>query len=233
MAQKLPEQSPAYKRGNTIAFVRVVKHYLAKYNWSQKDLAVNSGMSESMISRMFHNVNGKGDTFYLTPEMVMKIAIAFTALAALDFMYQWWDYERQLKMSKQEVKEEYKQTEGDPQIKSKIKENQRRMAQQRMMQQVPQADVVVRNPDHFAVALRYDSKRDRAPVVLAKGMDELALRIVKVAQEHNIPAIENVPLARALYAEAELNHEIPPAFYGEVAEVLVYIYRLENRELTK
>ncbi|MBQ3496806.1 MAG: flagellar biosynthesis protein FlhB [Oscillospiraceae bacterium] len=171
--------------------------------------------------------------FDVTFAMVMKIAVAFTALAALDFMYQWWDYERQLKMSKQEIKEEYKQTEGDPQIKSKIKENQRRMAQQRMMQQVPQADVVVRNPDHFAVALRYDSKRDRAPVVLAKGMDALALRIVKVAQEHNIPAIENVPLARALYAEAELNHEIPPAFYGEVAEVLVYIYRLENRELTK
>ena len=166
--------------------------------------------------------------------MIIKIGLAFIALAALDFLYQWWDYERGLRMSTQEIKEEYKQTEGDPQIKGKIKEMQRKRAQSRMMQQVPQADVVIRNPTHFAVALRYHPEEDAAPIVLAKGMDSLALRIVKVAEEHKIPAIENVPLARALYADAELDQEIPPELYNPVAEVLVYIFRLnENHKLVK
>lgn len=168
-----------------------------------------------------------GQIFAETFGMVMQIIVAFTVLAAFDFFYQWWDYERQLKMSKQEIKEEYKQMEGDPKIKSKIKETQRRMAQSRMMQQVPHADVVIRNPTHFAVALRYKPEQDPAPVVLAKGMDELALRIVKVAEEHKIVTIENVPLARALYASAEVNREIPPELYGAVAEVLVYLYRID------
>lgn len=162
--------------------------------------------------------------------MVMRIALAFIALAGLDFLYQWWDYERRLRMSKQEIKEEYKQTEGDPQIKSKIKEMQRRRAQSRMMQQVPQADVVVRNPTHFAVALRYHPEQDNAPIVLAKGQDELALRIVKTAEENQVAVIENVPLARALYSQAELNQEIPPELYSDVAEVLVYIFRLDDKQ---
>ena len=166
--------------------------------------------------------------------MIVKIGIAFIALAALDFMYQWWDYERGLRMSKQEIKEEYKQTEGDPQIKGKIKEMQRKRAMSRMMQQVPQADVVIRNPTHFAVALRYHPDEDAAPIVLAKGMDELALRIVKVAEAHKVAVIENVPLARALYADTELDQEIPPEFYNPVAEVLVYIFRLnEKNQLVK
>ena len=166
--------------------------------------------------------------------MVVKIALAFIALAALDILYQWWDYERQIRMSKQEIKEEYKQTEGDPQIKGKIKEMQRKRAQSRMMQQVPQADVVIRNPTHFAVALRYHPDEDAAPIVLAKGQDSLALRIVKVAEEHKVAVIENVPLARALYADAELDREIPPALYNPVAEVLVYIFRLnEKNKLVK
>ena len=166
--------------------------------------------------------------------MVVKIALAFIALAALDILYQWWDYERQIRMSKQEIKEEYKQTEGDPQIKGKIKEVQRSRARARMMQQVPQADVVIRNPTHFAVALRYHPEEDAAPIVLAKGQDSLALRIVKVAEEHKVAVIENVPLARALYADAELDREIPPALYNPVAEVLVYIFRLnEKNKLVK
>ena len=133
-------------------------------------------------------------------------------------------------MSKQEIKEEYKQTEGNPQIKGKIREIQRRMAQSRMMQQVPKADVVIRNPTHYAVALRYHADVDNAPVVLAKGQDELAMRIVRTAQEYHITVIENVPLARALYATAELNREIPPELYNAVAEVLVYLYRLSSKE---
>ena len=160
--------------------------------------------------------------------MVMRIIIAFVALAAVDFLYQWWEFERQMKMSKQEIKEEFKQMEGDPQVKGKIKEIQRRRAQSRMMQQVPQADVVIRNPTHFAVALRYKPEQDNAPIVLAKGQDELAMRIVRMAEQHNIAVMENVPLARALYAQTELNQEIPPDLYGAVAEVLVYIFRLDG-----
>ncbi len=161
--------------------------------------------------------------------MMLKVCLAFTALAGLDFLYQWWEHERKMKMSKQEIKEEYKQTEGDPQVKGRIKEIQRKMAQARMMQQVPQADVIIRNPTHFAVALRYKQGRDQAPVVLAKGQDEVAARIVRKAQECEIAIIENVPLARALYAQAELNQEIPPDLYGPVAEVLVYLYKLGHK----
>ncbi len=166
-----------------------------------------------------------GETFSLA----MQIGIAFAVLAGADIFYQWWDYERQLRMTKQEIKEEYKQTEGDPQIKGQIKAAQRKMAQSRMMQQVPKADVVIRNPTHFAVALRYRPDKDAAPVVLAKGQDEVAARIVRKAQEFDIAIIENVPLARALYATAELNREIPPELYNAVAEVLVYLYRIDKK----
>ena len=163
-------------------------------------------------------------------EMVVRICIAFVAVAAMDFLYQWWDYEKNMMMTKQEVKEEYKQMEGDPQVKGKIKEIQRRRAQQRMMQQVPGADVVIRNPTHFAVALRYKPDQDDAPIVLAKGQDNIALRIVQIAEENKVAVIENVPLARALYAQAELNQMIPPELYGAVAEVLVYIFKLNDKK---
>ena len=148
-------------------------------------------------------------------------------------MYQRWNFERQLRMSKEEVKEEYKQTEGDPKIKGKIKEAQRKIAQSRMMQAVPGADVVIRNPTHYAVALRYKPGKDAAPVVVAKGQDALALRIVAVAEESGVTVIENRPLARALYASAEVGQMIPPDQYGPVAEVLVYIYKLNHRSLPK
>ena len=158
--------------------------------------------------------------------MLLRVAMAFLALAGLDFFYQWWDYENQMKMTKQEIKEEYKQMEGDPQVKGKIKEIQRRMAQQRMMAQVPQADVIVRNPEHVAVALRYKPYVDEAPLVLAKGLDALALRIVAIAEEHNITVVENVALARSLYAKAELYRAIPQDLYEDVAEIMVYLYKL-------
>ena len=161
--------------------------------------------------------------------MVLRIALAFVAVAALDFFYQWWDYEKNMMMTKQEVKEEYKQMEGDPQVKGKIKEIQRRRAQQRMMQQVPGADVVIRNPTHFAVALRYRPEEDDAPIVMAKGQDNVAARIVQIAEQHNIACIENVSLARALYAQAEVNQFIPPSLYEAVAEVLVYIFKLNGK----
>lgn len=166
--------------------------------------------------------------------LIFQIIIAFAVIAAADYFYQWWEHERNMRMSKHELKEEYKQTEGDPQVKGKIKERQQQMARMRMMQQVPQADVVIKNPTHYAVALRYRPERDNAPVVLAMGQDELALRIIKVAEENKVAVVENVPLARALYAGAELGREIPPEFYSAVAEVLVYIFRLnDDKRLTK
>lgn len=164
-------------------------------------------------------------------KLVMKVSIAFIAISAFDYFYQWWDYEKQLKMSKQEVKEEYKQTEGNPQIKGKIKELQRRMAMSRMMQSVPTADVVLRNPSHFAVALKYDGEKDAAPIVVAKGQDEVAFRIIKIAEENGVQVVENKPVARALYAMTKVSGMIPEEFYGTVAEILVYVYKLEGKDL--
>ncbi len=164
-------------------------------------------------------------------KLVMKVSIAFVAISAFDYFYQWWDYEKQLKMSKQEVKEEYKQTEGNPQIKGKIKELQRRMAMSRMMQSVPTADVVLRNPSHFAVALKYDGEKDAAPIVVAKGQDEIAFKIIKIAEENGVQVVENKPVARALYAMTKVSGMIPEEFYGTVAEILVYVYKLEGKDL--
>lgn len=163
--------------------------------------------------------------------LVQEIVLWFAAIAGLDFLYQWWDYERQIKMSKQELKEEYKQTEGNPEIKSKIKEIQRMRAQSRMMQAVPTADVIIRNPTHFAVALKYDKDTNNAPQVIAKGQDELALRIVKIGEEHKVHVVENQPLARALYASTDIGREIPAEYYGMVAEILVYVYKLNHKKI--
>lgn len=162
-------------------------------------------------------------------EMVMRISMVFFAIAGFDYFYQWWDYERQIKMSKQEVKEEYKQTEGNPEIKAKIREIQRNRSRSRMMQAVPTADVIIKNPTHFAVALRYDINRDNAPVLLAKGQDQLALRIIAVGEEHGVYVLEDKPLARGIYASTQIGSEIPEEYYGVVAEILVYVYRLNNK----
>lgn len=187
------------------------------------------GMFQESSKYLYTDITASsGHIFDVGVSLGMQVILAFGVLAAADYLYQWWEFERQMKMSKQEIKEEYKQMEGDPQIKGKIKETQRRMAQQRMMQSVPDADVVIRNPTHFAVALRYKPHKDNAPVVLAKGQDEVALRIVRVAEEHGIETIENVPLARGLFASTEVNQEIPPEYYGPVAEILVHIVQLDQ-----
>ncbi len=164
-------------------------------------------------------------------DVVMLICVLLVFVAAGDYLFQWWSYEKKLKMSKQEVKDEYKQTEGDPQIKSKIKQRQREMAARRMMQDVPTADVVVRNPTHYAVALKYDQDKNKAPVVVAKGKDLLAKRIVRIAEEHDVYCMENPPLARALYAQVDLGREIPYELYDAVAEVLTVVYREKNKIL--
>ena len=161
-------------------------------------------------------------------DLLIRVCIAFMVIAFGDYLYQRWEYEKELRMTKQEVKDEYKQTEGNPEIKNRIKSLQRQMASSRMMQKVPQADVIIRNPTHVAIALKYDPDHDNAPVVLAKGLDELALRIVKVGEENNVYTIENKPLARAMYNSCELDRPIPSEFYTAVAEILVYLYKQDN-----
>ncbi len=162
--------------------------------------------------------------------IVYKICLIFVAVAILDYAYQKYDYEKKLRMTKQEVKDEYKQTEGDPQIKGRIREKQRKMSMNRMIQQVPNADVVVRNPTHFAVALKYDIDHDQAPIVLAKGQDFMAKRIISAAEKHKILITENKPLARSLYETTEVNDYIPAELYQAVAEVMAWVYSNKKQD---
>ncbi len=164
-------------------------------------------------------------------ELARTAAIIMVFVAAADYLYQWYEYEKNLRMSKQEIKEEYKQTEGDPQIKGKIKQKQQEVARQRMIQAVPTADVVIRNPTHYAVALKYSPGEQLAPTVVAKGADSLALRIVRVAEENGVVTMENKPLARGLYESVDLDREIPEQFYQPVAEVLAFVYNLKKKDL--
>lgn len=161
--------------------------------------------------------------------IVYKICIIFVGIAVLDFAYQRYDYNKKLMMTKQEIKDEYKQTEGDPFIKGKIREKQRRMSMNRMIQQVPFADVIVRNPTHFAIALKYDIEKDAAPIVLAKGQDEMAKRIIAAAIKNNILITENKPLARSLYEMVELNDYIPAELYQTVAELMAWVYSNKDK----
>lgn len=168
-------------------------------------------------------------TASLTLSLGIKIGIILIILAIFDYLYQRYEHEKSLKMSKQDIKDEYKKTEGDPLIKSKIREKQRRMAMQRMMQEVPKADVVITNPTHFAVAIRYDANEMQAPTVIAKGTDYVALKIKETAKAHNIITMENKPLARALYAQVEIGESIPNDMFQAVAEVLAYVYKVKGK----
>ena len=159
--------------------------------------------------------------------MAFEVIGVIMIVGFLDYAYQKWQTTQDLKMSKQEVKDEMKQSEGDPQIKGKIKQKQRQMAMSRMMQEVPKADVIVTNPTHFAVALKYD-KGMVAPQIVAKGQDMVAQRIKDIARENRVPIVENKPLARALYAAADVGDIVPAELYQAVAEVLAYVYRLKN-----
>ena len=161
--------------------------------------------------------------------MVLRVGLVFAAIAGFDFFYQRWSYEKKIKMSKEEVKEEFKETEGNPEIKGKIKSLQRSMAQNRMMQAVPDADVIIRNPTHYAVALRYDIDHDNAPVVIAKGQDLIALKIVEIGELNKVTVIENKPLARGIYASTPLGGQIPAEYYGVVAEILVEVFRMNKK----
>ena len=160
--------------------------------------------------------------------MAFQVIAVIMVLAAADYAYQKWQTTQDLKMTKQEVKDEYKQMEGDPQIKGKIKQKQRQMAMARMMKEVPKADVIVTNPTHLAIALMY-KKGMVAPQILAKGQDLVAQRIKDIAKENHIPIVENKPLARALYETVEVGDVVPQDLYQAVAEVLAYVYRLKDK----
>lgn len=161
-------------------------------------------------------------------DLVLRISAAYLALAIADYAFQRWDLEQRLRMTRQEVKEELRQTEGDPEIKGRIRRLQRQYAMQRMMAQVPQATVVVTNPTHLAVALRYESGKMRAPVVVAKGAGAVAERITAVARQHAIPVLRNQPLAQALFRSVEVGQEIPTKLYEAVADIIAYVYRLRR-----
>ena len=158
-----------------------------------------------------------------------RVGLLLFVLAIIDYSFQWWEHEKNLKMSKQEIKDEYKQIEGDPQVRARIKERQRQMAMRRMMSQVPQADVVITNPTHFAVALIYKSAEMASPIVVAKGQDLIAKRIREIAQENGVVIVENKPLAQTLYRSVEIGQQVPAELYQAVAEVLAYVYRLRRR----
>ena len=156
----------------------------------------------------------------------LTIVSVLVIIASIDVPYQLYQYAEKLKMTKEEVKQEHKETEGSPEIKGRIRQQQREMARRRMMAEIPKADVVITNPTHYAVAVQYKGENMRAPIVLAKGTDAVAMKIREIAAENNIATVEAPKLARALFAHTELNHEIPEALYSAVAEVLAYVFQM-------
>lgn len=165
----------------------------------------------------------------LVIDLGIRVSAVYLILGFLDWAYQKFKFKEDMKMTKQEVKDEYKDMEGDPQIKGKQKQRMREASQRRMMQRLPEADVVITNPTHYAVAIKYDPEKYDAPIVLAKGEDYLAQKIKETAKEHHIEIVENKPLARMLYANVEVGELIPPELYQAVAEVLAFVYHLQGK----
>ncbi|MCU9612088.1 flagellar biosynthesis protein FlhB [Caldibacillus lycopersici] len=174
-----------------------------------------------------------GSSFALIASITVKLGLFASGgllfLSLFDYLYQKYDFEKSIRMSKQDIKEENKSMEGDPLIRSRIRQRQREMAMRRMMQEVPNADVVITNPTHYAIALKYDENKMDAPYVLAKGVDFIAQKIKLIAKEHDVIMVENRPLARGLYDQAEIGDAIPEEFFKAVAEILAYVYRVQKK----
>jgi flagellar biosynthetic protein FlhB len=173
------------------------------------------------------------DMMGLTIRMMTGILVVFLAISLVDVIYQRWEFHKQMMMTKQEIKDEYKQTEGDPYVKGRLKQLRMEKARQRMMQAVPKADVIITNPTHYSIALQYDAEKSPAPVVIAKGIDEVALRIREVAKEHNIILYENRPLARSLYDTVEIDQMVPEELFKAVAEVISFVYQKQGKLKSK
>ena len=159
----------------------------------------------------------------------LKISLVYLVIGLADFIYQKYRFNEDMKMTKQEIKDEFKNTEGNPEIKGRQRQRMREASRRRMMQDVPKADVVITNPTHFAVAIKYDAETSKAPIVLAKGEDYLAQKIKETAREHHIEIVENKPLARMLYANVDIGQEIPPELYQAVAEILAMVYNMREK----
>ncbi len=177
--------------------------------------------NEATIPAMTHAVHILGWSFFL-------LSCTMILIALIDVPFQIYDHQKNLKMTKQQVKDEYKDTEGKPEVKGRIRQLQREMSQRRMMQDVPDADVVITNPTHYSVALRYDPKKDSAPILLAKGNDQIALKIREIAKEHDVEIVSAPPLARSVYYHSEIGEEIPAGLYMAVAQVLAYVFQLKQ-----
>ena len=171
---------------------------------------------------------GIGQAMDLVSRSFFLISLSLILIAFIDVPYQIWNHAKQLKMTKQEVKDEYKDTEGKPEVKGKVRQMQREISQRRMMEAIPDADVVVTNPEHYAVALKYDPIRSSAPIVVAKGVDIIAMQIRKVANANEVPLLAAPPLARAIYHTTEIDSEVPHGLYHAVAQVLAYIFQLNS-----
>ena len=194
-------------------------------------LSVRGQLAELPAVALFPAGPLLGFTVGLGFEILKNVLMVYVVIAVVDFLFQKWQWEEKNKMSKEEVKDEHKQSEGDPLVRSRIRNLQREMARRRMMAEVPKADVVVTNPTHFAVALRYDPERNAAPEVVAKGVDLVARRIIEVAEEHGVPLYQAPPVARALYHQVELGETVPAQMFQTVAEILAHVYRLSRRSV--
>lgn len=201
-------------------------------------LVILSYIGYSFMKENFADILKLGDVYfpnliYVIFDIVKKLFFMAIGIAvvigAIDFAYQLYSHKKGMKMTKQEVKDEYKQAEGDPQVKSQIKQKQRQISGQRRIQNTQDADVVIVNPTHISIAIRYKQGIDEAPVVVAKGADILALKIREIAKDNDIPIIENIPLARMIYKEVEVDQQVPAEMYQAVAEVLVAVYKIKNR----
>ncbi len=182
-----------------------------------------------LLLENFSLKEGVGLVLETVLDMGFRISILYLVVAIGDYAYRRWKFHKDMMMSKQEVKDEYKNAEGDPQIKGKIRQKMREASQRRMMAAIPQADVVITNPTHFAVALRYDTSIAPAPIVVAKGADLIAKKIKEIAKENDVEIVENKPLARMIYHNVELGAVIPPELYQAVAEVIAFVYNLKNK----
>lgn len=195
-------------------------------------IAYTEYMKEFMNFSRLTDMNLRTSSAYVgqvTLNVIFKVILWLVILAVADYLFQRWRTEKELMMTKQEVKEEYKQVEGDPQIRGRIKQKQRQMSMSRMMQALPKADVVITNPTHFAVALQYDASVMSAPVVIAKGQDRIALKIREIAREHNITVVENKPLAQSLFHSTDIGEVIPSELFQAVAEALAFVYKLKGK----
>lgn len=213
-AQSLAELFKAILKS---VMVGIISTLFLIHNWPK----ILHLISESPIAAL-------GDALELAVMCGFLIIMGLIPMVAFDVFWQVWSHIKKLRMSKQEIRDEHKQSEGDPHVKGRIRQQQRAIAQRRMMADVPKADVIVTNPTHYAVALRYDEKKMNAPKVLAKGAGEIALRIRELGAEHRVPILEAPPLARALFRHSEIGEHIPAALYAAVAEVLAWVYQLKR-----